>query len=432
MAKFIVWSDLNPKEQVQALARPAHKDDAAIIASVTGIVKQVKDRGDAALREFSFKFDGAKLKNIRIKPQDIKAAAKSIDPKLMAAMKRAKANIAAFHKAELPGDVQTETMPGVNCALLWRPIETVGLYIPGGTAPLFSTLLMEAIPARIAGCKRVILCTPPQRDGKVHPAILAAAHLCGVTEIYAVGGAQAIAAMAFGTETIPKVDKIFGPGNAYVTTAKQLVAQDPNGAAIDMPAGPSEVLVIADKSSRVDWVAADLLAQAEHDANAQVVFVTPDEDFAASVKRAVQSQLKKLPRRAIAGKSLKHARMIVVANMKEAIEVSNRYAPEHLIMHQHDAEHWLLKITNAGSVFVGPWTPESAGDYASGTNHVLPTYGYARSIGGLTIFSFLKSMSVQAISREGLKKLGPIVVTMAEAEGLHAHANAVFVRLRSV
>jgi histidinol dehydrogenase len=313
--------------------------------------------------------------------------------------------------------------------LHWRAIDTVGFYIPGGTAPLFSTVLMQAIPAMIAGCKRQILCTPPQRNGKVHPAVLAAAQLCGLTEIYAIGGAHAIAAMAYGTATIPKVDKITGPGNAYVTLAKQLVACDPRGAAIDMPAGPSEVMVIAEATAQPRWVAADLLAQAEHDPDAQAILVTTSEDLANKVLEEVKRQLATLPRKDIAEKSLGEGRIIIVLNAKIAIRVANLYAPEHLIMHSDDAARWLPEIRHAGSVFLGPWTPESAGDYASGTNNVLPTYGYARAYNGITTLTYMKSMTVQSITHEGMQRLGPTIITLAEGEGLQAHAAAVKVRL---
>jgi len=429
--KTIIWKNASAKQRVQALARPAQSDDAALVQNVSAILRAVKKRGDKALREFSLKFDGTTRKRFRVPPQDIKKAAVSIDPKLRAAMKRAKINIAKFHKAEYPKNIKIETMPGVACELHWRSIEKIGLYIPAGTAPLFSALLMQAIPARIAGCRNIVLCSPPQRDGRIHPAVLAAAYLCGIVDVFAVGGAQAIGAMAYGTETIPKVDKIFGPGNAYVTTAKQIVSQEAGGAAIDMPAGPSEVMVIADQPARADWVAADLLAQAEHDASAQAILVTTSTAFAQTVDAEVKKQLAQLPRRTIAKESIAESRIIIVPDRQTAIDVANDYAPEHLIIHNKDAAEYLPKIQNAGSIFVGPWTPESAGDYASGTNHVLPTYGYARAYSGLTVLSFMKSMTVQCLTRSGLKQLGPTIVTMAEAEGLEAHANAVKIRLRA-
>jgi histidinol dehydrogenase len=429
--KTFIWNDLNSDQRHKALARPSHKDDAAVAATVADIVQTVKTRGDAALREYALRFDKTELTDFMVTHTSLTEATSTIDPQLLAAIHQAKANIEKFHAAEKPKSHSLETMPGVRCDLHWRAIDTIGIYIPGGTAPLFSTVLMQAIPARLAGCKRVILCSPPSRDGKIHPAILATAQLCGITEIFTVGGAQAIAAMAFGTTTIPKVDKICGPGNAYVTLAKQLVAQDPQGAAIDMPAGPSEVMVIAENTARPDWVAADILAQAEHDVNAQAVLVTTDSHFAKQVDKEIHQQLTNLPRRAIAEQSIAASGMIIVADMPTAIEVANLYAPEHLIIHNDDAERWLSDIRHAGSVFLGSMTPESAGDYASGTNHVLPTYGYARAYNGITVLSFMKSMTVQKITKAGLDKLGPIIVTMAEAEGLDAHARAVTIRRES-
>ena len=428
--KTFVWNALSQAEKKTALARPRFKDDAAVLRDVNAIVSAVKTRGDAALREFAAKFDGGAPATLRLTPEELAKAAASVAPELRAAMIQAKANIEAFHKAEMPHPVKVETMPGVMCELQWRPMETVGIYIPGGTAPLFSAVLMLAIPARIAGCRRVVLCTPP-KAGEIHPAILAAAELCSITEIYASGGAQAIAALAYGTESVPKCDKVFGPGNAYVTMAKQLVAQDADGAAIDMPAGPSEVMVIADNTAKAAWVAADLLAQAEHDTVAQAILVTTDAEFAQQVEGEVTAQLAKLSRRSIAEQSIAESRIIIVVDRAAAIEVANSYAPEHLIIHHEDAATWVPEIQHAGSVFVGAWTPESAGDYASGTNHVLPTYGYARAYNGVNLLSFMKSMSVQTITREGLQKLGPTIVTMAEAEGLDAHAGAVKIRMES-
>ena len=427
--KTIIWKQVSAEEKKNALARPAHKDDTALAKSVAEILYQVQQCGDEALRELSLKFDKASIKNLRIASEEIAQAVQEIDPQLRIALDQAKFNIEKFHQAQIPKNIKTETMPGVVCELQWRTIETVGLYIPGGTAPLFSALLMQAIPARIAGCQRIILCTPPGRDGKIHKAILAAAYLCGIQDVFAVGGAQAIAAMAYGTETVPKVDKIFGPGNAYVTSAKQQVSQDPNGAAIDMPAGPSEVMVMADQNARVDWVAADLLAQAEHDTTAQAILVTTDASFAKKVQQEIEKQLAVLPRQSIAAQSIAHSRMIVVSNGKESIIVANAYAPEHLIIHDEDAARLLPQIRNAGSVFLGAWTPESAGDYASGTNHVLPTYGYARAYSGLSVLSFMKSMSVQSLTQDGLQRLAPTIIAMAEAEGLQAHAHAVKIRL---
>jgi len=427
--KIAFWKNATEKQRKAILSRPGVFNDPEITEKVSGIVNGVKTKGDKAVFTYNRKFDKASRKDLRVSEKEIDEAFRNTSPKLLAAMKKAKANIEKFHKAQYPKTTLVETMPGVKCGLLWRPIENIGLYIPAGTAPLFSALLMEAVPAQIAGCKNIILCSPPQHDGKVHPTILATAKLCGLSSVYAVGGAQAIAAMAYGTQTIPKVDKIFGPGNVFVTTAKALVSQDPMGALIDMPAGQSEVLVIAEPPARVDWVAADLLAQAEHDASAQAILITTNHAFAEKVKAEVAKQLAALPRREIAARCLVGSRMIVVPNLKTAFEVSNRYAPEHLIVHKEDAAKYLPLIQNAGSVFLGPLTPESSGDYASGTNHVLPTYGYVKATSGLSLFSFLKSMTAQNLTPQGLKKLGPTIVTMAKAEGLDAHANAVMIRM---
>lgn len=429
--KILIWAALSGAAQKKALARPPQKAGANA-KDIARILARVKTSGDSAVRAYSRKFDGVAPSMLRVSPDDIEAAVHKTPKVLQRAMRRARANIAAFHKACMPRNAMVETMPGVQCRLLWRPLETVGLYIPGGTAPLFSTLLMQAVPARLAGCHRIVMCTPPGRDGTINPAVLTAAKICGLDEIYAVGGAHAIAAMAFGTESIPKADKIFGPGNAYVTLAKQLAAQDPDGAAIDMPAGPSEVMVIADGRARASWVAADLLAQAEHDTQAQAVLVTTRRALADQVRNAVARQLQDLPRRKIATASLRQARIIVVPNIETALDIANRYAPEHLILHVQKAARLLPRITQAGSIFLGPWTPETAGDYASGTNHVLPTAGAARSHGGLTVQSFMKSMTAQTLTAKGLAQLAPTLTAMADAEGLSAHAAAVRNRLENV
>jgi len=428
MMKVLAWKSLDAAGQKEALARPPHKDDPVQTAIIADIVQEVKERGDAAVREFSERFDKVPP-DLRVPSIEINGSLAQIKPDLLQAMEAAVATIMKFHEAERPHPMRVETMPGVTCELHWRAIDTVGLYIPGGSAPLFSTLIMQAIPSFIAGCRRRVLCTPPQRDGRVHPTILAAAHLCGLTEVYAVGGAQAIAAMAYGTETIPKVDKISGPGNIYVTQAKQIVARDPEGAAIDMPAGPSEVMVVTESSPRPDWIASDLLAQAEHDADAQAILVTTDPKLPDRVIKEIETQIAVLPRKEIAEKSLKEGRIIVAPDMRTAIDIANRYAPEHLILHNEDSGRWLPEVKHAGSVFLGPWTPESAGDYASGTNHVLPTYGHARAYSGLTVMSYMKSMTVQKITREGIKKLGPTIVTLAEGEGLRGHAAATIERM---
>jgi len=429
--KIIDWANATSEQQKAALARPAQGRDAILTTAVQTILDNVRQKGDEALRGYSKQFDKVEIKALRVLQTEITQAKDEIAPALLTALKQAKANIEKFHEAERPHIAKVETMPGVMCEQHWRAIETVGFYVPGGTAPLFSSVLMQSIPAIIAGCRRKILCTPPTAGGKIHPAILTAAHLCGIDEIYAVGGAQAIAAMAYGTETIPKVDKIFGPGNTYVTFAKQLVSQDPLGAAIDMPAGPSEVMVIAEKTANAAWVAADLLAQAEHDTSAQAILVTPDAAFAERVVIEASRQLSALPRRAIAEQALVESRIIVAKNMQQAITIANLYAPEHLILHNENAADYLSHIQHAGSVFLGATTPESAGDYASGTNHVLPTYGFARAYSGINVLSFMKSMTVQTITPAGLHNIGSTIMTMAEAEGLQAHANAVKIRLET-
>jgi len=426
--KTIFWNNATPNDKEAVLSRPLHKSDLSLTQSVQHILADVKAHGDEALYRFSQQFDHVDLKEWKVPSQVLANALAALSPSLRQAIENAKANITTFHRQAYPTDTKVETLPGVHCQLLWRPLEVVGLYVPGGSAPLFSSVLMQAIPAHIAGCPHILLCTPPQKDGTIHPAILAAAQLCGITNVYALGGAQAIAAMAYGSTSIPKVDKIFGPGNAYVTEAKQQVSQDPLGAAIDMPAGPSEVMVIALPEAHPSWVAADLIAQAEHDIQAQAILVTTDDVFAQKVEKELQFQLASLPRRAIAEQSLADRRVVIVPDMATALEVANRYAPEHLIIHNDDAETWLPHIHHAGSVFCGSFTPESAGDYASGTNHVLPTNGYARAYNGLNIYSFMKSMTVQHLTRKGLHTLSDTIITMAEAEGLAGHARAVSIR----
>jgi histidinol dehydrogenase len=428
MLKILDWKSLSIAGKAKALARPQVVDTLQTVNLVGQIITSVRKRGDRALRDYAQRFDKTKIAQLRIPPDALRQAGRGLPAALKRAIRQAKDNIEAFHRAELPQSFGLTTMPGVRCRLEWRPIERVGLYIPGGTAPLFSSLLMQAIPARLAGCRKIILCTPMKED-LIHPAILYTAHLCGINEVYGIGGAQAIAAMAYGTESIPKVDKICGPGNAYVTCAKQLVAQDPAGAAIDMPAGPSEVMVIADNSANPAWVAADLLAQAEHDTAAQALLVTTSASLASQVNLELAKQLSTLPRRAIAQAALRASRILLVPNLVVGVDIANAYAPEHLIIQTQHAAKLVRDVCTAGSVFVGAFTPESAGDYASGTNHVLPTYGYARAYSGLSVYSFLRTMTVQDITSSGLAALGPSIVAMAEAEGLHAHAHAVTLRL---
>ncbi|MFH1565119.1 MAG: histidinol dehydrogenase [bacterium] len=400
--------------------------------SVSNVVKEilsnVKQNGDNALKNYTKKFDGAELENLLVKKEEVDNAVARISPEIKKSFEVAVANIEKFHRSQIRETELIETTKGVTCFRETRAIEKVGLYIPGGTAPLPSTVLMLGIPAKIAGCKEVILCTPPQKDGSVPDIILYTAQLCGITKIFKVGGAQAVAAMAYGTESIPKVYKIFGPGNQYVTAAKMLVSIEPDGVAIDMPAGPSEVLVVADKEARADFVASDLLSQAEHGVDSQAVLVCNDEQKTDEILIEVEKQLNKLSRKEIAKQSLENSFALIVENIKEAIEFSNAYAPEHLILNIADADLRLKEIINAGSVFIGQYSCESAGDYASGTNHTLPTYGYARMYSGVSVDSFVKQITFQKLSKEGVKNLGPIVSLMAGVEGLDGHRRAVEIR----
>lgn len=415
------------REQWDELIKRPVADITALEKPVRKILRKVKENGDRAVRKYTNEFDGVKLKKLRVTTSEINKAATLIPAELSAAIRQAKENITRFHETQREAITVTETLPGIRC---WRqslPIEKTGLYIPGGTAPLFSTVLMLTIPAQLAGCSEIVLCTPPSKDGTVHPAILFAASLCGVTQIFKAGGVQAIGAMAYGTESIPKVFKIFGPGNQYVTMAKQLVQQE--GTAIDMPAGPSEVLIIADASADPAFVAADLLSQAEHGADSQVILLTPSAGLAGEVEKEVAKQLETLPRKEIAIKALENSKTILLNNMAETIAFSNYYAPEHLILACNDAVSLAEQVTAAGSVFIGHYSPESAGDYASGTNHTLPTNGYAAMYSGVSLDSFLKKITFQQLSPEGLERIGQSVMTMAAAEGLDAHKNAIAVRL---
>lgn len=410
------------------MARPA-MDTATVMEKVKPILLQVKDRGDAALKEITLKYDGILLENMAVLPDEIADADAKISVELKDAIMQAAANIARFHQQQLVKEEIVETMPGITCWRKWVGIEKVGLYIPGGTAPLFSTLLMLAIPARIAGCKQIILCTPPSKDGSIHSAILFAAQVAGVTDIFKVGGAQAIAAMAYGTENIPKAYKIFGPGNQYVTAAKQLVQLD--GLAIDMPAGPSEVCVWADSSANPAWVAADLLSQAEHGVDSQVLLVVSDASVLEKVQEQLNLQLAALPRKEMATVALQNSRAVVMENVDDALELVNEYAAEHLIICREDALDLTDSVINAGSIFIGNYSPESVGDYASGTNHTLPTNGYARAYSGVSVDSFVKKITVQQLTKEGLVRIASTVTEMAMAEGLQAHARAVTIRLEN-
>ncbi len=397
---------------------------------VRSIINSVKSEGDNAIYSFSVKFDGVDPVNLKVLPNEFLLSDKNISKDLKDAIRTAKANIESFHSVQLTTEPVIETSAGVKC---WRKsvaIEKVGLYIPGGSAPLFSTLLMLGIPAKLAGCKEIIVCTPPGKDGNINPLILYTAQLIGITEIYKAGGAQAIAAMAYGTESIPKVYKIFGPGNQYVTKAKEVVQQD--GIAIDMPAGPSEVLVIADKSANPRFVAADLLSQAEHGPDSQVLMLTNDREFVDKVKSEVYEQLELLPRKDIAFRALENSRLILLPSLDDCVDFSNLYAPEHLILNVSEAGSFADKIINAGSVFIGDFSCESAGDYASGTNHTLPTNGYSKSYSGVSVESFIKRISFQEITAAGIKELGPTIEILAEAESLTGHKNAVSIRLKSL
>lgn len=423
--KLSYWQNCSKEQQAELLTRPAIAASNSISQVVKDILTQVKQNGDQALKALSSKYDKTQTNQIKLTEDEIKTAISRVTMDLKQAMQLAVSNIKKFHQAQVRPTITVETMPGIQCQSVTRPIDSVGLYIPGGSAPLLSTVLMLAIPAKIAGCRKVILCSPPP----IADEILYAADLCGVTEIYQLGGAQAIAAMALGTESVPKVDKIFGPGNAYVTEAKRQVSQRLDGAAIDMPAGPSEVLVIADTSANPSFIAADLLSQAEHGPDSQVVLLTPDEKIAQEVSIEVDKQLMQLSRQDIAEKALKESRLIVTNDLEECVDISNRYGPEHLIIQTKNADQLVDKINSAGSIFIGDWSPESAGDYASGTNHVLPTYGYTSTYSSLGLPDFQKRMTVQKLTPDGLKAIGTAVELMAQAEQLTAHKNAVTIRL---
>ena len=417
------------REQWQQLTTRAISNQLEVIEKVRPVLQAVKKDKDQALKEYTSRFDGVELKSFSVTDEEIRQGCLDVRSNLKGAINEAIINIRKFHESQKHTVNKVETAPGVVCWQRSTPIEKVGLYIPGGSAPLFSTVLMLAIPAAIAGCKEVVLCTPPGKEGKVHPAILFAAHLTGITQIFKVGGAQAIAAMAYGTESIPAVDKIFGPGNSFVTAAKQLVTLD--GVAIDMPAGPSEVEVLADESANPAFVASDLLSQAEHGPDSQAILVTNSNSLIGEVQKEIEKQLSMLPRAETTKKALENSRMILLHDMEEMLDFTNLYAPEHLILSVRDYEQVAEKINNAGSVFLGNYTPESAGDYASGTNHTLPTYGYARAYSGVNLDSFCKKITFQEISEKGLQKLGPVIETMAAAEELEAHKMAVSLRLDS-
>ena len=413
----------------ELLKRPT-QDVSTLFENVSAILKNVKANGDKAVLEYAEKFDRVKLESLAVTPEEMKEAEAQVPIELKVAILLAQRNIYTFHKKQKFEGKKVETMEGVTCWQKAVGIEKVGLYVPGGTAPLFSTVLMLAVPAKIAGCKEIVLCTPPNKEGKVNPAILYAAQVAGVSKIFKAGGVQAIGAMAYGTESVPKVYKIFGPGNQYVMAAKQMVAM--HDVAIDMPAGPSEVEVIADEIANPKFVAADLLSQAEHGVDSQVVLVTTSEKLLEEVEYEVQHQLSRLPRWQIAEQSLANSKLILVKDMEEAISLTNEYAPEHLIIETKDYMELAEKVVNAGSVFLGSFTPESAGDYASGTNHTLPTNGYAKAYSGVSLDSFIRKITFQEISREGIQNIGPAIEVMASHEQLDAHKNAVSVRLNSL
>lgn len=426
------WNALNPQERRAALSRPAQSRAESLRAGVEQIVARVRADGDVALRELTAKFDRCSLHAIEVSEKEWSEAEARLSPDLKAAIEEAASRIDAFHRAAAPQPVALDTAGGVRVERMLRPIQRVGLYVPAGSAPLPSTALMLGVPARIAGCAEVVLCSPARPDGRCDDAVLFAARVTGVHRVFKLGGAQAIAAMAYGTESLPKCDKLFGPGNSWVTEAKLQVSADPDGAAIDMPAGPSEVLVIADDDANPAFVAADLLSQAEHGPDSQVILLSPSPALLDAVEVEVAEQCAALPRAGIAEQALSQSRLIAVSSLAQAVEVSNRYAPEHLILQVTEPRALLDGIESAGSVFLGAWTPESVGDYCSGSNHVLPTYGYARSYSGVSVASFQKQITVQEVSPEGLRAIGPCTATLAAAEQLEAHRRAVTMRLAAL
>jgi len=416
-------------EWPEILKRPTQTVED-IEETVNQVFAEIKAKGNDAVSKYTELFDGINLEETRVSKEEVNSAEAQISDDLKQAIQLAKANIEKFHAAQKTEKIEVETTNGVQCWQEKRPIQKVGLYIPGGSAPLFSTILMLAAPANIAGCEEIVLCTPPDKECNVHPAILYTAALCGVTKIFKIGGIQAIAAMTFGTENVPKVYKIFGPGNQFVTVAKQLSTR--HNVAIDMPAGPSELLVFADDTANAAFVASDLLSQAEHGADSQVILVSNSKKLIDSVEEEVENQIKDLPRKSIAEKAIAHSRLIYVENKEDALELINEYGPEHFIICAQDETFYTEGIQNAGSVFIGNYTPESAGDYASGTNHTLPTNGYAKQYSGVNLDSFMKSMTFQKISENGIREIGPAIELMAEAEGLQAHKNAVSLRLKEL
>lgn len=426
---IVTWTDLSVAEQRIVLQRPALGSDAIVRKRVEKIINKVRESGDVALKEFTRQLDGVELDRFRVGDDEFDQAERELSATSMDAIELAISNVTRFHEQQVPQHIDMEPMPGIRCERVNRPIDSVGLYVPAGSAPLPSAAIMLAVPAAIAACPQRVMCTPPRPDGRADSAVLVAAKRCGVHTIFKIGGAQAIAAMAYGTVAVPKVDKIFGPGNAWVTTAKSLVSGDPLGAAIDMQAGPTEVLIIADETVSAEYVAADLLAQAEHGEDSQVILITTSIELAKEVGRQIAAQLAGLARRQIAVRALANGRSIIVPDLATALDASNRYAPEHLIIQTKNPRELLPSVRNAGSVFLGPWSPESAGDYCSGTNHVLPTNGFARSYSGLSVDQYIRKMTVQELTQEGLQAIAPAITELARLEGLDAHAESVRRRL---
>jgi histidinol dehydrogenase len=427
--RILDWKSLSAAQRDQALQRPAQRDAASIRDAARDIIEAVRREGDSAVLALTEKFDAVRPASLQVTPQEFADAERALNTAQTAAIERAIDNVRRFHAAQGAPPLRVETAPGVVCERISVPIRAVGLYVPAGSAPLPSTAVMLAVPAAIAGCPMRVLCTPPTANGAADPAVLIAARKSGVEQVFKAGGAQAIAAMAYGTATIPKCDKVFGPGNAYVTAAKMLVAQDAAGAAADLPAGVTEVMVIADHTARADFVAADLLAQAEHSADAQSLLVTTSAAFAEEVAQQVACQAARLSRREILAKSILNMRLLIVDGLETAFDVANDYAPEHLLLQIHEPRRWLPRVSAAGAVFLGPWSPESAGDYCSGPNHTLPTYGYAKAYSGLSLEDFQKRITVQELTPAGLAGLGPTAQILANLEGLDAHAASVTIRL---
>lgn len=430
--KIYRWHCLTEQEQTALLMRPAMTDQPDVRVKTAAIIKQVKEQGDQALNTLTADYDRVQLEAIKALPHEFEAARAQVSNSERQAILFAKKQIAACHSAQMVVPTTVETCEGVYCSRQYRPIERVGLYVPGGSAPLISTALMLAVPAQLAGCALRLICTPPNAQGEIDPRILVAAELCGVEHVYKVGGAQAIAAMAYGTESVPKVDKIFGPGNVWATEAKSQVAQDIHAARIDMAAGPSELFIIADGLADPDFVAADLLSQAEHGADSQVLLATCSMDVAERVRAVIGSQLMTLPRRDIAKKALAHGRIILVDHIEEAISLADRYAPEHLSLQIQEDERYVPLIKHAGAIFIGKWTPEVVGDYVTGANHVLPTYGLSRAMSGLSLMDFMKCISVQKVTAQGMRQIGPIAEKLADIEGLGAHKHACSLRLKTI